>query len=326
MNTKILLWATILLLTYFCTSQPAQAEEWLECKALGDANSYKGRRALKYLVPGIKDWLFISKKDFMMDFSMEEESIKGFQALQEKLKEKGTTLALVVPPQRGLIHADKIDMSQPRAKHYKNDLARKSFRDMIETLQESGLHIADAPDFLTISNYGYPRDHHWNAAGAEIIAQQTASMIKKLPVYQELSKKEFVIKIGKEIDFKGTFYTPIKEICDTALPPVKIKERISTTKTEDLFGNTQPDIVLVGTSFSEEGKSFANFVGHLRVALSADIDNRAMGGGGVSKTLLKYLASDDFNKKPPKILIWEIPGFYHLNRAPLLMEATTLIK
>jgi alginate biosynthesis protein AlgX len=312
-------------------SSKADATDWMECPALNNPTSYEGKRAIKYLVPGAQDWLFISKKDFMQNFELKEESVASFKNLQQALKKHGTDLVLVVPPQRGLMHPDKINLTHPRARTYDNKKARASYQKMISQLQQAGVDIHNAPDFENITDYGYERDHHWNAAGAKLVADLTADKIKKLPSYKTLKKQEFIIEEGKDINFRGSAFIPVKKICDKELPITVIKENISTlaksdeTNAADLFDSTEAEIVLIGTSFSEQGKSFANFAGHLRVALSADINNQSLGGGGISKSISDFLGSDTFKKTPPKVLIWEIPGFYTLNRANFVNEMTALV-
>lgn len=316
----------IYLLALCLNSLPSHASDWLECNNLSKEQSYKDRESLKYLVPGVKNWLFISKKDFIEDFALRNETIIAFQNFQRVLKEKGTDLVLVVVPQRGLVHGDKIDFSNPLAAQYDISKARQSYRDMIAQLKTAGIPIADAPNFENTKDYGYARDHHWNSTGAQLIASLTSKVIKQLPSYQILEKKKFKIEEGKTIKFKGSFFNPIKDICNKKLPIENIKEQISTSSDEDLFGESKKEIVLVGTSFSEQGKSFANFAGHLRVGLSADIDNHSIGGGGISTSLLDYLKSEDFKYSPAKILIWEIPGFYSLNRKSLLDKAMRILQ
>lgn len=317
----------LVILLAFCLYPPsAGASSWLECKNLNKDSSYEGKESLKYLVPGQENWLFISKKDFMEDFTLRDETIYAFQKFQKALKEKRTDLVLVVVPQRGLVHTDKIDFSSPLAEKYNAAQARQNYKNMISQLQTAGISITESPDFKNIKKYAYARDHHWNSVGAKLIASLTAKAIKTLPSYSSIEKKKFKIEEGKIISFKGSFFNPIKKICNTKLPIEHIKEQISTSSDEDLFSNSKKEIVLVGTSFSEQGKSFANFAGHLRVALSANIDNRSIGGGGVSTSLLEYLKSENFKNEPAKILIWEIPGFYSLNRKSLLDKAIRILE
>lgn len=315
------------LLLYLCLNpSSAQASEWLDCPALIEDNAYEGRESLKYLVPGQENWLFISNKDFMSDFSLREETLKAFKNFHTALQKKGTDLILVIVPQRGLIHTDKIDFSPSLAKNYTPEKARENYTKMIMQLETAGINVTPAPDFKTVKTYGYARDHHWNATGAKLMADLTAQKIKTLPAYTKIGKQQFRIEEGKEINFKGSFYNPVKDICQKELPIEKIKEQISVNINGDLFSDTKKEIVLVGTSFSEQGKSFANFAGHLRVSLSADIDNRSIGGGGISTSLLAYLESQEFKKNPAKILIWEIPGFYNLNRQSLLHKAIRILE
>ena len=59
--------------------------------------------------------------------------------------------------------------------------------------------------------------------------------------------------------------------------------------------------------------SYANFEGFLKEALSADILNMSVSGGGLDTAMISYLNSPFFREKPARIAIWEIPGNYNLS-------------
>lgn len=306
------------------SSANAKGNDWLDCPALNDEKSYT-KESLKFLAPGAENWIFISKKDFIPSYKLRQSAIIAYQDFKNALLEKGTELVLVVIPPRGLVHDEKIDFTHELAKDYDINSARDDFKNVLQQLERSSIAVALAPDFDLIDEYGHATDHHFNYAGASIMSEQTAEVIKTLPVYQEIEKKDFKSETGENVTFNGTFYRPIKEICGHKLTPQTITEKITISTNEDLFESVTPEIVLVGTSFSVPGSSKSNFVGQLREMISADIDNRSIGGGGVKKSLSTYLSSDDFKEKPPKILIWEVPGFYHLNREKFLKDAVKMI-
>jgi alginate O-acetyltransferase complex protein AlgJ len=66
-----------------------------------------------------------------------------------------------------------------------------------------------------------------------------------------------------------------------------------------------PDIVLIGTSYSANTRW--NFPGYLKEALGEDIASYAREGAGPFRPMLAYLASEDFRREPPRLVIWEIP-------------------
>ena len=60
---------------------------------------------------------------------------------------------------------------------------------------------------------------------------------------------------------------------------------------------------MVGSSYSAEPKY--NFEGFLKEALSSNILNVALSGGGYNASLEAYFLSEAYNKEKPKFLIWE---------------------
>ena len=88
---------------------------------------------------------------------------------------------------------------------------------------------------------------------------------------------------------------------------------LSNAAADDLFADLpEPQIVLVGTSNSK-GRLKFNFDGFLAHYVGAAVNNKAKSGGGFGGALKDYLSSEDFKQSPPKVLVWEIPGYYSLN-------------
>jgi alginate biosynthesis protein AlgX len=91
----------------------------------------------------------------------------------------------------------------------------------------------------------------------------------------------------------------------------------------DLFSDSgNPQITLVGTSHS--GKNY-NFAGFLEEAIGADILNVAFPGGGLEGSMLQYLGSEEFQTKPPKILIWEFSPLYRLDQETIYRQMMALL-
>ena len=91
----------------------------------------------------------------------------------------------------------------------------------------------------------------------------------------------------------------------------------------DLFGDSgNPQITLVGTVHS--GKNY-NFAGFLQEDIGADILNVAFPGGGLEGSMLQYLGSDEFQKSPPKILIWEFSPLYRLDQETIYRQMMALL-
>jgi len=81
-------------------------------------------------------------------------------------------------------------------------------------------------------------------------------------------------------------------------------------------------LALVGTSHS--GKNY-NFSGFLEQYIGADVLNVAFPGGGLEGSMIQYLGSDEFQNKPPKILIWEFSPLYRLDQETIWRQMLALI-
>src|SRR5471032_1648581 len=91
----------------------------------------------------------------------------------------------------------------------------------------------------------------------------------------------------------------------------------------DLFSDAgNPEITLVGTSHS--GKNY-NFGGFLQEYIGADVLNVAFPGGGLEGSMLQYLGSEYFQKRPPKILIWEFSPLYRLDQETIFRQMMALL-
>jgi alginate O-acetyltransferase complex protein AlgJ len=84
--------------------------------------------------------------------------------------------------------------------------------------------------------------------------------------------------------------------------------RAADADSDDLFGDRDLPVTLVGTSYS--ANPAWNFAGALREHLQRDLANHAEEGGGPLVPMLKYLQSEDFENNPPQLVIWEFPERY----------------
>ena len=125
----------------------------------------------------------------------------------------------------------------------------------------------------------------------------------------------------------GTLHNMAGQLCGTSYA-VQYMDQFSTEpKGEagdgDLFSDeANPQITLVGTSHS--GKNY-NFAGFLEQNIGADILNVAFPGGGLEGSMLQYLGSDEFQKTPPKVLIWEFSPLYRLDQEVTYRQMMSLL-
>ncbi|NBX65406.1 MAG: alginate O-acetyltransferase [Proteobacteria bacterium] len=301
------------------------------CPALANEASYaKWLVNYKMLVRGKDDWLFRTTVASKTDFAVEEKTIALLKQLQDRLKTKGTDFVILLPPtQGGAVNGEFLSEEAIKKYGFTPVLAKQNYTAAIASLKTAGINAVGVTDYPEGKAFFYRRDHHWSPDGAKASAKKLAEFVKTLPAYASLPKTSFVTKeIGKE-DYKGAYVKAFMTVCKKR-PPAEKAPKFKTEPAEqksgeaDLFGdNTEPPVVLVGTSNSAPTPNVSNFDGFLKEALSLDVENLAIAGAGVDSSLLSYLNSAQFKKAPAKILVWEVPGYYDLNKVvgPVLLQA-----
>lgn len=326
------LWLLPLLLSALMLSafpRSAGAEEFGLCKELGDAALYKkyGKLPYSFLVEGKDGWIYRSRTDFKTKFSLDEDAKRGFQKLNEGFRRRGIQLVLAILPTRGMTHPATLPDSSPLMGKFTTEKAIAGYNAYLEALRGLGLTVVGVSDYS--KGFYYKRDQHWDWAGAKATAAAVAETVKGLDAYKDIPHKTFVTKRTKSIMIDGTFRDPVRHICGIKLPPqsaevfVTYNDSQALESEEALFGEEAfPSIVLLGTSNSTSPEpSHANFEGFLKEALQADIHNAAISGGGIDSPLFAYLASKELEEHPPKIVIWEIPGYYSFGQEELFRQA-----
>lgn len=303
---------------------PAMAGEtpdFSECAALRDEKAYgKKYEDYMYLLQGKDGWFFRTKQDLRMEFKADEDSRALFGKLITALKEKGTELVIAFPPPRGIAASAFLPKAnEPLMKGYDPEVARENYRKFIQAMNEAGIRIVGVPDVKAEDAFFYKTDMHWTTAGAKKMALAVTEIMKKLPDYESLRKTEFVTSPAPDGLNEGHYNEALKALCGKEAPKEKaVQERTEPRekggdKTTLFKDQPVPEVVLVGTSNSNREDFDLNFSGSLKQALSADVFNAAIAGGGIDDSMLAYLSSDMYRKTPAKFIIWEIPGYYNLN-------------
>ncbi|MBU6234411.1 MAG: hypothetical protein KGQ41_01085 [Alphaproteobacteria bacterium] len=292
------------------------------CPALSEDKTYDGRYdSYRKLIAGDDGWIFRTGNDLQTHLSINDAAIKMIADWQEKLKEKGIEFVMVYVPTRGMIHSDHISEEDKKTYGFTDvDAVWDDYRDTIGKIRDAGINVVDVPRPAAGTPFFYKRDHHWNASGAKATALAVSEYVKKMPVYEKLAKTKFVTQKKEPYDFFGTTDKVFSKVCNTKQPPERINiymtERAQAAGAEgDLFGEQpEPEVVLMGTSNSTWEPSFSNFEGFLKEALSTDILNMAVSGGGIDTAMIKYMNSDHKKANKAKLIIWEVPGYYDLNK------------
>lgn len=300
------------------------------CPAAADAKNYVTRyqRNFTTLIKGEGDWLFRTVEDLRTEFKTSPEGYRRMKQLHDAFKARGVEVVIVYQPTRGLV--DRAHMLPADRERFDYNTALKNYKDMLGRFQAMGYHV---PDLSPLTNeqqahdFYFRGDQHWTPYGAERTARIVAETIKKVPGYSGIAKKEFETKVSGRMGKTGTLQNMAGQLCGTSYA-IQYMDTFSTEPKgaagdNDLFGDSaSPDITLVGTSHS--GKNY-NFAGFLQQYSNADVLNVAFPGGGFEGSMLQYLGSDEFQKKPPKILVWEFSPLYPLDQETIYRQMMALM-
>ncbi len=303
----------------FSLSGTSQAQSFNLCGALKEDKTYKGNSSYKRLIEGKDGWIFRTKTDFEDDFKINSALKKRFTRLHKAFNDQGMELVVALLPTRGMMHHDRIDYP-----YYDFDKAIGSYNELVKTLKELGISVAAVDDFKEGQDFFYKRDHHWNAAGAKLLAEKVAEEVKKMPVYADIPKINYKTESKDTLEHEGTFSDFANEVCDLSIPTEQVPayKTYESSAGEDLFDDkARPDILLVGTSNSTQVASHANFDGFLKEYIGADVENNSVSGGGVDAAMLDWLSSPEYKSTKPKIVIWEIPVYQNFKGGPFYRQA-----
>ena len=305
------------------------------CPEAHDAKNYTTRYQQNFttLVQAEGDWLFRTQEDLRTEFDTTPAGYKRMQQLHDAFKSKGVELVVVYQPTRGLVNRNKL-MPTERDK-FDYDSALKNYQAMLGRFAKMGYYVPDLSPLTDESDatgnsahdFYFRGDQHWTPYGARRTAKIVAQTVKKVPGFADIPQREFETKITGRMGKTGTLHNMAGQLCGTSYA-VQYMDQFSTEpKGEaadgDLFSDAgNPQITLVGTSHS--GKNY-NFAGFLEQYIGADVLNVAFPGGGLEGSMLQYLGSDEFQKTPPKVLIWEFSPLYRLDQETIYRQMMALL-
>ncbi|ACO77322.1 alginate biosynthesis protein AlgX [Azotobacter vinelandii CA] len=300
------------------------------CPAAADPNSYTSNymKGFVTLVQGNEsDWLFRTNEDLRTEFGTTPEGYRQLKALHDAFKSRGVELVIVYQPTRGMVQRNKLLPADYARFDY--DKAVRNFRATLKHFEQLGYWV---PDLTPLTDekvepaFYFRGDHHWTSYGAERSARIVAETVKEIPAFADIPRKEFVTKKMGRMGKRGTHHRVAGQLCNTTYAFEHSDQFFTEPKGEgggDLFGDSSlPQITLVGTSHS--GTNY-NFAGFLSEYMGAEILNVAFPGSGLEGSMLEYLASDEFQKNPPKILIWEFSPLYDLAEDKFYRQALSML-
>jgi len=270
------------------------------------------------VVIGRQNWLYTDE-----EFNVSDDSTLNIRTnlaliagVKKKLAARNVTLVIGAVPAKAAIYREFVARRKP-ARTF-----GPLYDELLAGVRAAGIPTVDLRSTLTDGKQQqltyFRTDTHWTPWGARLAATEIANSVRDTGLLHS-SESPYVTRTQTIRAYRGDLFSflPLEPLFERLLPP---QETLTVMKTEavtsqngvayssasDLFGDTEvPDVVLVGTSYSANTQW--NFAGYLKEALGEDIANYAREGTGPFRPMLAYLLSEDFRRKPPRLIIWEIP-------------------
>jgi alginate O-acetyltransferase complex protein AlgJ len=270
------------------------------------------------VVLGKQDWLYTDE-----EFDVEEDYESNIRShllligrLNRRLASEGVSLVVGVVPTKARIYPEFLAGRKP-ARPYSN-----LYDEVLVELEAEAIPAVDLRGTLADGRKQQPTyfrtDTHWTPWGAKLAAAQVAKTLRDGGLLRSPGGV-YATRTEEVRPFRGDLFSflPLDPYFAQLLPPQEnidvvkteafiAEDAVASTAQQDLFGDSEvPEVVLVGTSYS--ANSSWNFAGFLQEFLGEDIVNYAREGAGPFRPMADYLRSEDFRRKPPRMVIWEIP-------------------
>lgn len=281
------------------------------------------------LIDGKDGWLFRTRNDLRTEIGTTPEGYAQLKRFRDALKARGTELLIVFQPTKGLVVRNKLTPEWYAKFDYQT--ARANYIKTIENFRKAGIWAADYSPLFDEqgkeTDFFFKDDHHWTPRGAKDAARLTAEVLKQIPAYADMPKKEFVTKRVGILGSPGSSGEAAGDICgntyDTEYVDRFATEPADESDGDSLFGDTAtPEVILVGTSNS--GVAY-NFAGYLEQYSGVQVMNMAVTGGGYESAMLQLLASEEFQKNPPKVIVWEFATHYDMSLRDFYRQAVPMV-
>lgn len=229
--------------------------------------------------------------------------------LSQSLKARGTELIILLVPTPAHVYASQVKKLPEDT--WDGAQAEAIYSAVRERLSK-GSSVVDLARLAKSSKepFFYKRDFHWTADGAKRTALEVAKLIKANPAYKDLPRAEMVADISPTKPYETSSYNAsMLELCKKTMtqelaPRIVARRNTPPAAVAIIEETPSPSVAVVGSSFMEPLRGFSPY---LSEAIDAEILTFYLYGGQSLGAMLSYLRSDEFQKSPPRFLVWDLP-------------------
>ncbi|MBC9250534.1 alginate O-acetyltransferase [Pseudomonas alcaligenes] len=267
------------------------------------------------VVVGREDWLF-TDEEFKPASNPQQlqDNWALIAAVQQEFKRRHIELVLALLPAKARLYPEQIATDKPVAAQQQ---LYSQARQMMQAQHLLGPDLLLALQQAKASEAVFLRtDTHWTPYGAEVAAKDLAAYLAARGDWPR-GEQQFVTRTAASQSHKGDLlsFLPLAPYFSALQPPAESLQPRHTESLETagdsgdaLFADSQPQVALVGTSYSANPKW--NFAGALKQALGSDLLNYAEDGHGPLVPMLRLLQRDGAETADLRLVIWEFPERY----------------
>lgn len=231
--------------------------------------------------------------------------------LGRRLEAQGVQLVIVPIPSRAIVKPQNLYSGDERQAAFEPAEGTARYEAFVHRLRAGEVVVFDvlaaarAEDARGQQTF-FKRDMHWTTEGARALLQNLAQELRRVDPNLPETEVE-VARTAVAYEHRGRFvsrwtYTH----CGYAMPTEPQPTYTVTKKTSGgLFGGSEPQVVLTGSSFSLPPYDYE----FLASGLQSDVLNMSVGAGGATVALQNYLVDGAYEAARPKLLVWEFPTF-----------------
>ena len=267
-------------------------------------------------------WIFTSDQ-LDENYGLKQEAKALLTKIVAEFTAAGVPMAIMIAPPRPVVAGQQVvDATLGEDGAFSVDDAATSFAKMLDDVRATG---AVVPNLLEVATrnpdaFYFQRDTHWTNTGAALSANALSAALE-LGTQVEMD----MLATVEMKDERGSLSDIVDAVCGTRdageASPVFDYASLSGG---DLLGDataTGKKVALLGTSFSDRYKRDQYQVADaLTQALSADVENFSVSGGGLIGPIEAYVLSGALNRKDHDLVVWEFPYTESLNSTSALRQ------
>ncbi|MGL4315614.1 MAG: alginate O-acetyltransferase [Pseudomonas sp.] len=267
------------------------------------------------VVVGREDWLF-TDEEFKPASNPQQlqDNWRLIAAVQEEFKRRDIELVLALLPAKARLYPEQLAAARPVAAQ---QALYAQARALMQTQQLPGPDLLPALQQAKSAAAVFLRtDTHWTPHGAEVTAKALADYLAARGAWPR-GEQRFVTRTSDSQPHKGDllsflpmepYFAALQPQAESLQPRHTEAAQAGAETAADLFGDAQPQVALVGTSYSANPKW--NFAGALKQELGSDLLNYAEDGHGPLVPMLRLLQRERTETADLRLVIWEFPERY----------------